>query len=248
MKKLPSSFNTLTQCVLLFFLFSASGLYGQELVVNGSFENISNTFVPDGNQEMSLPTNSTVIPGWTVVSGELTWGNNSNVFGPQTPYGAYLLDLTGYHDTSPYGGVTQTLSTAPGVDYRVSISLGEYEPKSIYNGPVSAMVVAGSVSNIFTLGTTTTNGNQWNVFEIDFTASSSTTTIQIIGNLAHGGHYIGLDNASLTLQSGGPELLVNGSFENTGGTFVPDGNNVMSLGVGSTVIPGWTIVSGEIVW
>jgi hypothetical protein len=35
-------------------------------------------------------------------------------------------------------------------------------------------------------------------------------------------------------------LLTNGSFENTGGTFVGDGNHTDSLSSGSTAIPGWT--------
>jgi hypothetical protein len=39
-------------------------------------------------------------------------------------------------------------------------------------------------------------------------------------------------------------LLTNGSFENTGGTFVGDGNLVDELGSGATVIPGWTTTNG----
>jgi hypothetical protein len=197
---------------------------------------------------MSLTNGSTVIPGWTTVSAELVWGNNANVFGPTTPYGSFFLDLTGYHDAVPYGGVTQMLPTIPGMNYHVSVSLGQYEPKQIYNGPVSAMVAVGSVSNIFTLGSSSTNGNQWSDFELDFVAIGASTVIQIVGNVSTGGHYIGLDNVSLKLQSGGPELLVNGDLENTGATFVPDGNQVMSLNPGSTVIPGWTVVNAEIAW
>jgi hypothetical protein len=39
-------------------------------------------------------------------------------------------------------------------------------------------------------------------------------------------------------------LLTNGSFENTGGTFVPDGNKVDELPSGSSAIPGWTTTNG----
>jgi hypothetical protein len=35
-------------------------------------------------------------------------------------------------------------------------------------------------------------------------------------------------------------MITNGSFENTGGTFVDDGNKTMSLPSGSAAIPGWT--------
>jgi hypothetical protein len=38
--------------------------------------------------------------------------------------------------------------------------------------------------------------------------------------------------------------LTNGSFENTNGTFVPDGNLVDELSSGSTAIPGWTTTNG----
>lgn len=39
-------------------------------------------------------------------------------------------------------------------------------------------------------------------------------------------------------------LLTNGSFENTNGTFVGDANKVMQLPSGSTLIPGWTLTNG----
>ncbi|MEI6782316.1 MAG: DUF642 domain-containing protein [Verrucomicrobiota bacterium] len=49
------------------------------------------------------------------------------------------------------------------------------------------------------------------------------------------------------------ELIVNGSFENVGGTFVlgpaaPGPNGVMLLPVGSTTIPGWTVVNAALLW
>jgi hypothetical protein len=40
------------------------------------------------------------------------------------------------------------------------------------------------------------------------------------------------------------DLLTNGSFEDTGGTFVGDGNKVDVLPSGSSAIPGWTTVNG----
>ena len=41
-----------------------------------------------------------------------------------------------------------------------------------------------------------------------------------------------------------PNLLANGSFENTSGSFVGDAQGVMNLDTGSTVIPGWMIGPG----
>jgi Protein of unknown function (DUF642)/PEP-CTERM motif len=40
------------------------------------------------------------------------------------------------------------------------------------------------------------------------------------------------------------DLITNGSFENTSGTFVGDVNHVDLLASGSTAIPGWTTING----
>src|SRR5258708_3893516 len=40
------------------------------------------------------------------------------------------------------------------------------------------------------------------------------------------------------------DLLTNGSFENTGNTFVGDANKVEQVASGSTTIPGWTTTNG----
>jgi hypothetical protein len=42
--------------------------------------------------------------------------------------------------------------------------------------------------------------------------------------------------------------IINGSFENTQGTFVNQGSNFMTLAPGSTVIPGWTVTNDQIAW
>lgn len=44
------------------------------------------------------------------------------------------------------------------------------------------------------------------------------------------------------------ELIVNGSFGNTAGTFVPDANQVMSLAPGSGTIPGWSVINASLLW
>jgi hypothetical protein len=42
--------------------------------------------------------------------------------------------------------------------------------------------------------------------------------------------------------------LLNGSFENTASTWINSGAGYMSLPLGSTTIPGWTVVSDELAW
>lgn len=45
-------------------------------------------------------------------------------------------------------------------------------------------------------------------------------------------------------------LLVNGSFENTGGTFADEGGGVMNstLTPGSGLVPGWTVTNAQLGW
>jgi len=42
--------------------------------------------------------------------------------------------------------------------------------------------------------------------------------------------------------------ILNGSFENTQGTYVPNSGSFMEVGVGSTAIPGWKVISYSISW
>ena len=61
---------------------------------------------------------------------------------------------------------------------------------------------------------------------------------------------LGLAGLALTCLSAeaGPNLLINGSFENTAGTFVNSGiggdTGIMDLLPGSTAIPGWIVLDG----
>ncbi|MBM3878450.1 MAG: DUF642 domain-containing protein [Verrucomicrobia bacterium] len=172
----------------------------EELIVNGSFENTAGTFVPDGAVLMSLPAGSSAIPGWRSINAELVWVDNANSFGAVTPHGKFSLELTGYHDRQPYGGVAQTIATLPGENYRLSFSLGSDQDRTLFLGPMSVAATAGAVSREFTF-TPTGLGVQWGAFTLDFTASSSTTPISILGTRSAGGGYLGLDNVSVVLQA-----------------------------------------------
>lgn len=58
------------------------------------------------------------------------------------------------------------------------------------------------------------------------------------------GPYFGI--VELFYNVGGPadgNFLVNGSFENTQGTFVNGGGSFMNVAVGATTVPGWTVVN-----
>jgi hypothetical protein len=110
--------------------------------------------------------------------------------------GKFFLDLTGYHDSSPYGGVSQTVNLVGGNSYRLSLDLGTSQTISVSAGPISVLVTAGNVSQSFTYDPPTGNlVNIWQTFGLDFTANSNSTTVSIIGTM--GNKYIGLDNVSM---------------------------------------------------
>jgi hypothetical protein len=187
----------------------SSPLQAGNLITNGSFENGSYTF--DGNGADSLPAGSTVITGWTTFGAELATIQNTNNFGPiTTPFGSIFLDLTGYHDSSPYGGVEQSISTTIGQSYQLTLYLGVYDSNPIYEGPISVQVKAGPGSTTFT-DNPTGLGSIWTPFSFSFIANSSSTLISIQGT--EGKQYIGLDNVSVIASSAVPEpsTLVLGS-------------------------------------
>lgn len=226
----------------------------QELIVNGSFENTQETFLRDSFGLMSLPSGSSTIPGWTTTSAELAWVDNANTFGAGTPFGTHSLDLTGYHDGVPYGGVTQTIPTTPGQTYRLSLALGSNADYVGAGFPKSVFVCAGSTGTVFALFPTNVTGNLWQTFTFHFTADAPSTVIAIEGGRL-AGNYLGIDNVSVLADDSAPastpaNLVVNGSFESfvCPNSFVPDGSGVMSLLPGSTAIPGWTTTAAELVW
>ena len=167
------------------------------LLVNGSFE--SGTFVPDGNLANSLGVGSTAMTGWTVVSGELAWIDTGNTFGIVPQNGIKSLDLTGYHNSSPFGGVRQTVSTCAGCGYQLTFYLGS-DPRGGIQDGIGVQINGGAATSF----TSTNNGSQSNLWELEtvnFVASGTSTIIDLIGNLA-ASHYIGLDNVDLEQTSG----------------------------------------------
>lgn len=228
---------------------SPPDLSEKELVSNGSFENTEGTFVMDANQLMSLPAGSTAIPGWTTLGGELVWASNENPFGPQTSDGNFFVDLTGYRDGVPYGGVEQILATSPDHTYRLSLSVGLNHDVGAFHGPMTVAVVVAGRTNMFTLiPDPAPVGNVWGRFQHEFVAGTDSTRIAVTGASARGGAYLALDAVSLVARGETEELLVNGSFEDVEQTFIPDPNGLRALEPGSTAIPGWITLDAELVW
>ncbi|HUK10208.1 MAG TPA: DUF642 domain-containing protein [Stellaceae bacterium] len=165
------------------------------LLTNGSFE--IGTFNPPMEDTVSLFSGDTELTGWTVVNGStsapsnLAWIGPSNPFGLTAEDGSYFLDLTGYADAAPYGGVQQSITTVMGQEYALTFYLGS---SSIYNtAPDSITAMAGSTSGNFT--NTLTGTNNWELETLDFVAGGPSTVITLTG--LSGGKYIGLDNVSV---------------------------------------------------
>ena len=171
-----------------------------DLIQNGSFE-YDATFVDDSRGGMSLQPGSTVIPFWTTTNAEIVWSSNNNNYanpGPlTTPFGNYSLDLTGYHDTPPYGGVTQWIHTIAGENYTLFFALGVYNGSNLgVAGPISVLVSAGATSQTF-IYNSLSPGSQWGEFGLKFIAQNAYTPISFLGTFTQGGDWIALDNVSV---------------------------------------------------
>jgi hypothetical protein len=166
---------------------------------NGSFELGAFDDAVATGHVMTLPVGSTLMTGWTITGGETAWGRNDNPFvGAAATNGNFLLDLTGFHDSIPYGGVSQTFDTVAGTSYSIGFDLITQENSGIYKGPVAVQASVGGAPQTFTftppVGST---GIQSGHFTLPFTATGPSTTLTIQGTLATGGQFIGLDNVTL---------------------------------------------------
>jgi hypothetical protein len=210
----------ITYLLPLAILMLTASAIASPILQNGSFENLNNTWYDNsGVGEMKLSPLSTVIPGWTVVNGELAWAPAG--FGLYPSNAAFFLDLTGFDDGLPYGGVATSFETTPGESYSVSFDLGSsayFNGARYVSGPVSVRVDVGTTlgsgsifSGIFT-GNEPLVMNQWDSQYFGFTASGTTTFLQFTGIGQNGTSYIGLDNVSLSQPEPGSILLLGGGL------------------------------------
>lgn len=165
------------------------------LIANGSFGTGTYTF--DGGGADSLGIGSSAIAGWSVVNGELAVISNTNVWGITAEDGTTSLVLTGYHNSSPYGGVEQTIATSIGQQYTLQFYVGVQngtgafaEPNSV-DAMVNGNVIGTAVNNM------TGSGQQWSVASYSFTATGTSTVVDLVGHSSGGGQYIGLDGVSV---------------------------------------------------
>jgi uncharacterized protein DUF642 len=166
------------------------------LLTNGSFEeNLANFTANSGNDTTRLFTgDSTSMTDWTVLGPELAWIGPSNPFDIFAPDGSYYLDLTSYSNYPPnWGGVEQTVSTEIGAQYQLTFDLGSNLGSGDSQVTASATGTAGE-----DFSNSPTVGNEWNAETYNFTATGTSTTIEIIGSEVNYTSFIGLDGVGLT--------------------------------------------------
>ena len=173
------------------------GRTAEAQLVNGDFESGSYSF--DSNNVDSLALGSTNITGWTTLNAELAVINQPNNFALLAQSGTKHLDLTGYHDSTPYAGIQQTVNTLPGQTYVLQFYVG-----SSGGGTSSVAVDTGSGPTTFS----NTGSSFWQQSTDIFTATGPTTLIKFTGTAASGGgRYLGLDNVTLALATPEPGPL-----------------------------------------
>lgn len=180
------------------------------MINNGSFNNSSFlSGIP--NTGVALAPGSTALNGWTVVAGapnsnnNIAYLNNSNIFGVASPVSYYFLDLTGYTDSAPYAGITQWITTIPGMTYTLTYAL--LVDQSFTNGEDGA-TASGPVGIAATVGSTTSYcdnfnppgaGNQDEICSMNFIATSASTQVTLMGY--QGKNSIGLANVDIEADS-----------------------------------------------
>ena len=154
------------------------------LIQNGSFE----TATVNPGSFLQLDAVSTVITGWTVSQGAIDY---IGTFW-QASEGARSIDLQGLAS----GTIEQTFNTTIGTTYRVTFDLaGNPNASPIIK---DMRVSAGGSSADFSFNTTgKSNSNMgWLSKSWDFTANSTTTTLEFIG-LGNSDAGAALDNVSV---------------------------------------------------
>jgi len=173
--------------LVVFAVALLSGSLRANLLTDGSFE------TPGGGSG-GYGGGSTALTGWTVINNGL-WQIHSGDFGIIAPDGNISLDLTGYNEApaanAPYwGGVEQTIITVPSAIYTIQFDVGSN------GGTSSIQVSAGSLSDIAPV--TSVSGVTWATYSSVFTASSTSTTIDLIGYGTQS-DLVGLDNVVVEL-------------------------------------------------
>ena len=172
----------------------AATSFGASLLTNGGFE----TPVASPASGQVLSKSSTALTGWTVDSspgGSITFGalgsSGSLQNGPSAS-GSQCVELAAGTLPTTAGGIEQTIATISGLQYSVSIDARENTTLAGSNGTL----YFGGLAMALTPSSKTT----WQTFSETFTASSSSTLLNIVGFSNAGQDQLIVDNVNVTLQ------------------------------------------------
>ena len=161
-------------CAALLSLTAAQTRAG--LIANGSFESPT---VPAGGFS-NFAGGSTGITGWTVVGDGVsivsgTFAQNGVTF--QAQDGKQWLDLTGDGVNSKTDGVSQDVATTIGQSYQLSFYVGSTTDNSTFFPSTVDLSIGGATRVSFTNPTAPTNMLNWELFNVQFTATTASTNI-----------------------------------------------------------------------
>lgn len=162
---------------------------GAATIQNGNFE--TGNFNPVADETIELNPGDTDLAGWTILTDDIAWIGAGNPWGLSASNGNRFIDLTGFSDTAPMAGVSQDIATDANSKYKLVFDLGS---SARYNAPIGVEVNVGGISQDFNT-TNVTGIDIWETFILEFTATSSVTTLTFLG--IKGFQYVGLDNISI---------------------------------------------------
>lgn len=180
-------------------LVAAGSSAQANMIVNGSFES---PLVQVGSYVNYLG-GSTAITGWTVVGVDSSIASGSFVqsgitFNAQE--GQQWIDLAGITSNNPTSGVTQSVTTTIGTEYELTFYVGSALDVSgtnfFFPTTVDLSINGGARTSYFNPASPT-NMLDWKLFTVDFTATSSTTSITFLNGAASNNYLTGLDNIAL---------------------------------------------------
>ena len=156
-------------------------VYGENLIVNGGFEN------PATSSFLGIRPGSNALTGWEILAqpGDGIQLGEAGVIGPNN--GTQTLQLTGATAYQNGGGVRQSIATIPGDTYRVRCDLA-----SRFGSAVIGEIAFGSERRQLS-----TSGPTYLPVTMEFTATASSTALGFIGSTDSAFHQLPIDNVSV---------------------------------------------------
>jgi len=161
------------------------------ILLNGSFENVDNTWSNTVANYMAVPTANAAISGWTISANNrgVAWAKAPTADGYTASQGSYFVDLSGFGNEAGLSVMNQQLQNLiVGETYTVGLD---------YFGTASSIWVGGQrVLNASLYGT----AGGWTHVSSSFVAAASSTLLELKNDAALA-TVVFVDNLSVT----GPE-------------------------------------------